>query len=155
MLLIIGDILITTTLGGQQKRLLAANPSNGISLFPRGVSNRRRLSYLLGKELPQKVRYIMKEIYKMTEWQDAVSGTWHCNDVSHGSKYAVWWVVPRLLGITPAEYTKLLIETFHAEVLYFSEKDVLLFKWRKQSDMRRFKNTINRIAREKNFYIEN
>ena len=96
----------------------------------------------------------MKEIYKMTEWQDTVSDTWHCNDVSHGAKYAVWWVVPRLLGIAPAEYIKLLVETFHAEVLYFSEKDVLLFKWRKQSDMRRFKNTINRIAREKQFFIE-
>lgn len=96
----------------------------------------------------------MKEIYKMTEWQDAVSGTWHCNDVSHGYRYAVWWVVPRLLEITPAEYVKLLIENFHAEVFYSKDKCVLLFKWRKQSDMRNFKNYINRIAREKLFYIE-
>jgi len=95
----------------------------------------------------------MKEIYKMTEWQDAALGTWHCNNVSHGLKYAMWWIVPRLLEISPAEYVKLLVETFHAEVLYLSKKGVLLFKWRKQSDMRRFKNTINRIAREKKFYV--
>lgn len=96
----------------------------------------------------------MKTLYKMEEWQDTCTGYWHCNDVSHGIKSAAWWVVPRLLGISPAEYVKLLAETFHAEVLYFSEKNVLLFKWRKQSDMRSFKNTINRIAREKQFYIE-
>lgn len=110
----------------------------------------------MGEILSQKVEwYIMKEIYKMTEWYDSTVGTWHCNDVSHGYQYAVWWVVPRLLNISPANYVKLLIEDYHAEVTYFKDEDVLIFQWRNQSDMRRFKNTINRIAREKQFYIEN
>lgn len=96
----------------------------------------------------------MKEIYKMTEWQDAVSGTWHCNDVFHGYKYAVWWVVPRMLQMDLADYVKMLIEDYHAEVTYFADKSVLLMSWKSQAECRKFKNWVNRRARETQFYVD-
>lgn len=96
---------------------------------------------------------IMKQILKLTEWQDACTGNWHCNDVSLGFTSAAWWNIPRMLGISPTEYAKMLTEEYNAEVSYRPKNDVLLFHWRKQSDMRRFKNTINRIARERKFFV--
>lgn len=140
-------------LGGEQTKPTA--PKSKVNLVAPSAEEKAEVEAMiraLGGRIHQQM--LMKEIYKMAEWQDTVSGTWHCNDVSHGYKYAVWWVVPRLLDITPAKYIELLIKSYNAEVDYSVEKNVLLIQWQKQADMRRFKNTINRIAREKNFYID-
>jgi hypothetical protein len=89
----------------------------------------------------------------MEEWYDPNSETYHCNDVNVKGG-GVWWLVPRMLQMDPAEYVKMLIETYHADVFYFSDKSVLLMSWKSQTEMRKFKNWVNKRAREMQFYVE-
>lgn len=94
-----------------------------------------------------------KTILKLVEWQDTCVGTWHCNDTSQGFKSAAWWIVPRMLGMELDAFVKMLIEDYRAEVSYYPQNDVLLYQWRNQADMRKYKNRMNAIAREKQFYV--
>lgn len=95
----------------------------------------------------------MAHIYRMEEWESI--GRWHCGDVSAlAANSNLWWYVPVLLELTPVEYFYLLRDEFHAsEFRYFKddEHDVFLFSFKKQQDCRKFKNYVNKKAREKNF----
>ena len=88
---------------------------------------------------------------KYDEWQDGV-GMWHCgnvSDVAHGSND--WWLPARYLGITPCDFAKLLVEKFHVDMIDYLTKynniGVLTYAWKKQSDMRVFKNWLNKEIR--------
>lgn len=94
-----------------------------------------------------------KTILKLVEWQDTCAGTWYCNDTSQGFKSAAWWLVPHMLGMELDAFAKMPVEDYHAEVSYYSKNDVLLYQWRSQADMRKYKNRMNAIAREKQFYV--
>lgn len=92
-------------------------------------------------------------LMRYEEWKGAIG--WYCNDTSDfksiGSK---WWAPARMLNISPAEYVKLLVEQFHPDsIMYNEERDVLVYWWRKQEDMRRFKNWLNAQARKYKFYV--
>jgi hypothetical protein len=39
------------------------------------------------------------------------------------------------------------------KISYNLERDVLLFSWKSQTDMRKFKNQTNALARKKNFMV--
>ena len=94
-------------------------------------------------------------IYKLEEWQDTNTKRWHCGCMSalgRGSNY--WWHGARVIGKSPAEYLQWVINTFNpTKICYTSDKNVIWFEWISQEDMRHFKNTINRIARNKNYQI--
>jgi len=70
-----------------------------------------------------------------------------------GKKYQQWVVPCRILGVTPAEYARILKEDYNALIRYYPEKGLLSRCWESQSDMRRWKNYINKKARERNFHI--
>lgn len=94
------------------------------------------------------------KIYKATEWQSP-SGRWHCNDVQDlAGGSGSWWIPCRILGIAPEEYVKLLKERFNASnISYKIETNILLFSWENQEDMRKYKNFINKKAKEVNAII--
>lgn len=94
----------------------------------------------------------MAHIYKMEEWQSP-SGKWHCGDVSAlGKNSNLWWYVPNLLGITPVDYFYLLRDKFHATNFHYKKQhDVFMFSFENLTDCRKFKNYVNKIAREKKF----
>lgn len=94
------------------------------------------------------------KLLKYVEWQDA-SGNWLCNDTSDlCSPRALWWTPARMLGISPAEYVKLLIEKFHPDrIKYNQEANVLIYSWKNISDQRKFKNWLNAEARKHNYII--
>lgn len=96
----------------------------------------------------------MTHLYKMTEWQSA-GGAWYCNDVEDlGNGSGRWWIPARMLGLPPVEFVKLLVEEFKVDnISYNIEKDVLVYSWRSQAAMRRFKNWTNAMARKCNFQI--
>lgn len=75
-----------------------------------------------------------------------------CTD-NLGKKYYQWLVPVRILGITPAEYVRLLQNEFNAEVTFKPETNFLLRRWENQADCRRWRLYINKIAREKGFHI--
>lgn len=95
----------------------------------------------------------MTHILKYEEWNS--NGKWLCGDVSAlaaGSN--TWWYVPSMLGITPVEFVKLLIDKFNCNSIHYKfEKDVLIYSFSTLADVRKYKNYINKIAREKKFYI--
>ena len=95
----------------------------------------------------------MSHILCYSEWCDPNSNTYHCNDVNVKGG-GVWWLVPRMLQMDPADYVKMVIEDYHAEVTYFADKSVLLMSWKSQTECRKFKNFINKRARETQFYVE-
>ena len=93
----------------------------------------------------------MAHIYHMEEWE--CDGKWHCGDVSAlAANSNLWWYVPRLLNISPVEYIYLLKDKYHASNFKYSkEKNVLSFSFSSLDDCRKFKNYINKQARDKKF----
>lgn len=87
------------------------------------------------------------------EWQS--NGRWLCGDTSSFvNKSNTWWYIPNLLGISSVDYIMLLKDKFNATYIrYKVEYDVLIFSFDTLADCRKFKNYINKIAREKKFYI--
>ena len=92
-------------------------------------------------------------IYHMEEWES--NGKWHCGDVSAlAADSNKWWYPCNILNLKPVDYVKLLMDTYHAiDVKYLSNGDVLTFAFSTLADCRKFKNFINKKAREKNFVI--
>lgn len=92
----------------------------------------------------------MATVLKLTEWES--NGKWHCGDVSAlaaGSNY--WWYIPRMLEISVEDYIHLLL-SYHATNLHYTAKaNVLSYCFNTLAECRKFKNYINKIAREKNF----
>lgn len=92
-------------------------------------------------------------LWKMTEWK-APSGQWYCNCVDKlASNAGAWYTPARILGWEPADYVEYVIKNYHPNVFYSAEKCLVFFSWDSQSDMRKYKNWLNKIAREKNFQI--
>ena len=93
----------------------------------------------------------MANILHLTEWESATG--WHCGDVSAlaaGSNN--WWNIPRLLNISFTDYIHLLKNTYHATNFHYSAKcNVLSYCFPTQQDCRKFKNYINKFARDKKF----
>ncbi len=95
----------------------------------------------------------MSHILKFEEWYDTVTNTWHCNDV-HSWRSGGWWLAPRMLKMELDRYVIMLVQDYNAKISYCQDKDVLLCSWKNQEDCRKFKNFINRKAREAQFYVE-
>ena len=95
----------------------------------------------------------MSHLLRYTEWE--TQGRWYCNDVSDICGLGSYWGTPAvMLGISRIEYIKLLFDKFHPDKMSYSkEHDVLLFSWKSQAAMRKFKNWLNAEARKRNFLI--
>ena len=88
-------------------------------------------------------------IYQEKEY--CIGDFWYSFCVDNlGKKYEQWLVPCRLLELSPAEYILLLVNEYNATVNYttfFSRK------WENQADEAKWRNFINKKAREKNFHI--
>lgn len=96
----------------------------------------------------------MKHILKYVEWQ-GLSGDWYCNDTTDLNGIGSLWNTPAImLGISAYDFVKLLLEKFKpTKVVYDKEWNVLVYSWKSQADMRKYKNWINAEARKRNFYV--
>lgn len=97
----------------------------------------------------------MAHLFKMTEWESGAGDRWYCNDTSDlGNGSGLWYHPARMLNISPAEFVKMLVEKYQPDnISYNFETNVLVYSWSSQTAMRKFKNQINKIAREKNYQI--
>ena len=93
----------------------------------------------------------MTHIYKMEEWESC--GKWRCGDVSALSAGSnKWWIPANILGLSPSEYVLELKNKYNATGFRYSTKsDVLIFHFTSLADCRKFKNYVNRRAREQKF----
>ena len=100
---------------------------------------------------------MMKELFKVTEFQSA-SGHWHVGNFSHvGLGSSRWYVIPRLLNIPLDKYIILLRE-YHATIESWTEYDkgeppFLYYYWSNYQDAHKFLLMVNREARAKNIFI--
>ena len=93
-------------------------------------------------------------LYKCTEWEGG--GLWFCADTSdlvHDSSN--WYVPCRVLGVSPAEFVRLLKEKYNCDIIKWTAEEpcMLFYCWSNQSDMRKFKNDVNKAARDRHFLI--
>lgn len=93
----------------------------------------------------------MAHVYKVEEWEH--NGRWYCGDVSAlAADSNDWYYAPQLLDLSPTEYVKLLVSKFGAsQIRYRAAANVLIFSFSSLADCRKYKNYINKIAREKKF----
>ena len=92
-------------------------------------------------------------IYKAEEWQSP-TGKWLCGDVSALAADSNDWTYPmQIFNLRPVEYVKLLIYGYKAEVRYSKSVNMLHFYFSSLADCRRFKNDVNKKARERKFII--
>lgn len=96
----------------------------------------------------------MATLYKLAEWQGS-SGIWYCEHTGTFPDGVQKWVIPaRLMEMSVDNFLEWLIEKFQPD--YFNHNKDCSFcswGWLDQQKMRKYKNTINKIAREKNFKI--
>ncbi len=90
-------------------------------------------------------------IVQMTEWQSV--DKYRVNFPDLVGKTGAWLLPMRLMGVTLKEYVILLKGTYGAEIQYYKNENGDLtwigFTFDSQSDCRRFKNYINKLARDK------
>ena len=96
----------------------------------------------------------MAHLLRYEEWN--IGEQWYCGDHTEfphkGSICSLWWAPARMLNMSLDDYVKMLIEEFKVDkIKYFEDTDVLVYSWSSQSQMRIFKNWINRKAREHQF----
>lgn len=93
-------------------------------------------------------------IWKASEWETVGMG-WHANCVDNlAGGSALWYHPARILNITPAAFVELLVKEYKPDNLFYSEeKNLLVFTWKDQAQMRHYKNFINAQARKANYQI--
>ena len=92
----------------------------------------------------------MAHIFQMQEWES--NGKWLCGDVSALAADSNDWTYPaQILNLSLPNYILLLYYEYNAEIHYSASGNVLVFYFSSLADCRKFKNYINRKAREKHF----
>ena len=91
-------------------------------------------------------------LYQMTCWESVER--WYVNDVKNlCGRSAKWYTPMRILGISVEEYINLLLNTFHAEgMYYYAPTDYLSFYFVKEKDAKAFCSYVNKKARTLNYY---
>ena len=92
-------------------------------------------------------------LYVLKEWQS--NGHWMCEHTDSFPKNVQKWVIPaRLLGVTADEFIKILIRDFEPDEIFHNEDCSFVgWWWKDQNKMRKYKNFMNKLAREQNFQI--
>ena len=93
----------------------------------------------------------MGHIYHAEVWE--CNGKYLCGDVSALAACSNYcWYPAFILDLTPVDFVKLLISKYHAiDLKYQAKYDVLIFYFPSLEAARKYKNDINRAARNKNF----
>jgi hypothetical protein len=92
-------------------------------------------------------------LYTLKEWHSG--DHWMCEHTDSFPQGVQKWVIPaRLLGMTADAFLLFLIKEFQPDEIFHNQDCSFVgWWWKDQAKMRKYKNTINRIAREKNFQI--
>ena len=92
-------------------------------------------------------------LYRVSEWYSSGSGVWYCNDIEDLAGISSrWWTPARMLNMPLDEYVTMLIKEFKVDnISYNPEANVLVFSWKSREACRKYKNWINKKARECNF----
>ena len=94
------------------------------------------------------------QLYVAEEWQGS-SGVYYVNCLKDlGNNSGNWVHMLKIFNVNVDKLVKLLTDEFHVDYLnYYIETDVLIFSWNSLTAARKFKNEINKKAREKKYMI--
>ncbi len=95
----------------------------------------------------------MTHILKVSEWESAAG--WIVADVTClAACSSDWGWIPSMLNLSITDYIYLLYNKYNVRYIkYFPGSNMLHFTFSSLSDARKFKNYVNKVAREKNFLI--
>ena len=97
-------------------------------------------------------------IIQMTEWQSA-TGKYRVNFPDLVGKTGAWLLPMRLMGVSLKDYVIILKGTYNANIEYYKDTNGDLswvsFTFDDKVECRRFKNCINKLARDKKVTANN
>ena len=97
-----------------------------------------------------------RHILRLEEFECA--GWWYCTATKEIGKIGnKWYTIPFALKMSSYDFVDLLITKFKPDKISLKEGSlgsVLIYAWKKQSDMRVFKNWVNAQLRKVQFYVE-
>ena len=97
-----------------------------------------------------------KHILRYEEWQCGAS--WYCSATKEVGKIGNQWYTPaRAMKMPLTDYVELIITKFKPDRISFSDGpngSVLLYSWRSQAAMRKFKNWLNAQLRKVQCYVD-
>ena len=96
----------------------------------------------------------MKKLFRMEEWQSP-GGMWHCAHTSSFPPDVDLWIIPaRLLGLPLDKYIMYIKENYKSAHIHIREDGGFVsISWESLAEMRKFKNKINALARQKNLQV--
>ena len=97
-----------------------------------------------------------KHILRLEEFE--VHGVWHCAATAEiGKTGNRWYTLPFALKMTPYDFVKMLAETYKPDFLDLKSGpmgSVLVYGWKSQAAMRKYKNEMNAKLRKAQFMVE-
>lgn len=92
-------------------------------------------------------------LYKASDWGEG--SHWYVNDISDVKSNGIyWWTQMRILGLTPTDFIHTLKDKYKVnKCSYNKTTNVLVFSFKTQADARKYKNYLNKIAREKQYMV--
>lgn len=96
-----------------------------------------------------------RHILRLEEFECA--GRWYVAATADIGKIGNrWYTIPFALGFSAYDYVKLLIEKYKPDTVRLEEGpfgSVLIYSWKSQNAMRKWKNDINAKLRKAQFYV--
>lgn len=94
----------------------------------------------------------MTHIYNAEVWES--NGRYYVGDVSALAACSnKWWHQANIFQLMPVDFVILLIDHFLATIVsYTCESDVLIFYFTSLEDARKYKNELNKLARNRKYY---
>lgn len=85
-------------------------------------------------------------------------GQWSCISIKDVGRIGNQWYTPaRALGMELSDFVELIVRKFSPDRISFSDvppNGLLLFSWESQTQMRKYKNWINKELRRVQFFVE-
>lgn len=94
------------------------------------------------------------QLYIAGEWQGD-SGYYYISNITDlGNNSGYWGHLLKIFDVDVDNLVKLLVDEFHVDYIkYYIESDVLIYYWKSLTAARKFKNELNKKAREKRYMI--
>ena len=94
------------------------------------------------------------QLYVAGEWQGD-SGYYYISNITDlGNNSGYWGHLLKIFDVDVDNLVKLLVDEFHVDYInYYIESDVLIYYWKSLTAARKFKNELNKKAREKKYMI--
>lgn len=97
-----------------------------------------------------------KHILRLEEFE--CGGDWYCAATAELGKIGnKWFTLPFALKMSAYDFVKMLAEQYKPDSLLLKENSfgsTLIYSWKSQTAMRKWKNDINKKLRKAEFYIE-